>query len=195
MGASWCHDSRGLASTFTLPRVKQVLDTHYQVVYVDVGYFNDLRPISERFGQAHYFATPTVMIINAQSETLLNASTMVQWGRADSIPPEQYVEYFEHYATLKTAPAHTLSSQHQTVISKFKSAQGQRLMDAYGKLGPIMEQEDREGEPSGEFMAVWKEVKSYRLTLQEDIQHLYEQAQEQPSQQLALPTYSSFSWE
>jgi thioredoxin-related protein len=193
MGASWCHDSRGLASKFAKPNLAAVLEEHYEVVYVDVGYFNDLRHISERFDQAHYFATPTVMIVNAQTEQLMNASTMAQWGRADSIPFEQYIEYFNHYASQKSAPTVNLSSQHQSLIGDFKREQGQRLMDAYAKLAPNMKKDD--DEPSEAFIAQWQEVRAYRVKLQLDIQALYDEAQGQPSQSLVLPSYSSFSWE
>jgi thioredoxin-related protein len=191
MGASWCHDSRGLASKFAEHELAKILDNHYEIVYVDVGYFNDLRHISERFDQAHYFATPTVMIINSQSEQLLNASTMAQWGRADSIPYEQYIEYFTHYANVKSAPDVTLSSQQQSLIREFKRAQGERLMKAYSVLAPNMKDE----EPSDDFIAQWREVRAYRTQLQLDIQALYDKANGQASQALDIPTYTSFSWE
>jgi thioredoxin-related protein len=195
MGASWCHDSRGLASKFATPGLAALLKEHYEVVYVDVGYFNDLRHISERFDQAHYFATPTVMIVNAQSEQLINASTMAQWGRADSIPYEQYIEYFTHYASLEKAPSIHLSNEHQRLIGSFKQAQGQRLMNAYTKLAPSMKKEDDNNEPDEEFLALWREVRSYRLQLQQDIQALYDNAHNQASTPIELPIYSSFSWE
>lgn len=195
MGASWCHDSRGLASRFATPDLAAILKRHYQVVYVDVGYFNDLRHISERFGQAHYFATPTVMIINAESEQLVNASSMAQWGSADSIPLNQYIEYFTHHATVKSEPQTSVSPQNQVLINDFKTIQAQRLMDAYAKLVPDMKKEDSGKEPSDSFFSTWREVRTYRLRLQQDIQALYNKAHSLPSQPVALPTYASFSWE
>ncbi|TDF39808.1 DUF255 domain-containing protein [Alteromonadaceae bacterium M269] len=195
MGASWCHDSRGFATHFVQPSLAAVLDEHYQTVFVDVGYFNDLRSISERFDQAHYFATPTVMIVNAKTEKLMNASSMAQWGRADSIPHEQYIEYFTHYANLKNAPEVNLSKKHQAMINEFKQTQGQRLMDAYIKLAPEMKKEDSEGKSSDEFIALWREVRAFRLQLQQDIQGLYDKAHNQPSSKLDAPVYASFSWE
>ncbi|MGB3724386.1 MAG: thioredoxin family protein [Glaciecola sp.] len=199
MGAQWCHDSRGLVEQFNKPEMATIISKHYELVYVDVAYFNDLRHISERFGQAHYFATPTVMIIEANTEALLNASSMAQWGNADSIEYADYVQYFERYSVMRQASSVQMSQQHRSQIDAFKKHQGERLMQAYIKLTPGMIKEDKTKQPDEAFFALWREVKTFRTQLQQDIQSLNQQAQAMHknasgAQPLVLPTYPAFSW-
>lgn len=195
MGAQWCHDSTGLATQFNKAPLSNLLDDEYVVRYVDVGYFNDLRPISQRFGQAHYFATPSVMIIEPQSEQLLNADTMNIWGRADSVSFEKYMDYFTQYAKLKNTPQYNVSSEQLGQIKAFETIQAQRLMQAYQHLIPDMMIEDKKGKVSDEFYAHWGEVREYRTALQLDILELYKQAQNNSNEKLMLPNYATFSWE
>ncbi|WP_439105875.1 thioredoxin family protein [Congregibacter sp.] len=195
MGAQWCHDSRGLVEKFADPRVAAVLAANYETVFVDVGYFKDLRALSQRFAQAHYFATPTVMIINADSERLINSADMHIWGSADSVDLEKYVEYFELYAANPTPQFVPLPDAQASVISAFEQQNGQRLQGAYEHLVPGMQAEDRSGTAGKEFLKEWREVWRYRSTLQQDIFSLRQKAREKPHEDLAIPRYPAFSWE
>ncbi|EED33735.1 conserved hypothetical protein [gamma proteobacterium NOR5-3] len=195
MGAQWCHDSRGLVEKFNDPEVAQVLADSYETVFVDVGYFKDLRVISQRFGQAHYFATPTVMIINADSERLINRKDMHIWGSADSVPTEKYRDYFSAYARNPSPQFVPLPDSQASVIYDFEQHNAQRLQDAYGVLVPGMQAEDKTGEAGKEFLDQWREVRAYRTRLQQDILRLRQRAQEAPDEALQLPQYEVFSWE
>ncbi|MFT4769862.1 MAG: hypothetical protein ACI8RN_003016 [Glaciecola sp.] len=195
MGAQWCHDSRGLVDKFSDPKVAGVLADNYETVFVDVGYFKDLREISRRFDQAHYFATPTVMIVNADSEQLINAKDMHIWGSADSVPTEQYLEYFSIYANNPSPQFVLLAEAQASVISAFEQDSAERLNDAYGVLAPGMQAEDKTGKAGKEFLKQWREVRRYRTSLQQDILTLRQQAQEAPDEELLLPQYPVFSWE
>lgn len=195
MGAQWCHDSRGLAENFSAPEMLLILNQHYQVVFIDVGYFNDLRQISQRFGQAHYFATPTVMIIDPQSERLLNAQTMHIWGGADSIAFDEYKSYFTKYTSTQDDTFSQLSVEHKRTIENFKTKQANRLMQAYQILIPDMVKQDETGKYTDEFITRWNEVKQFRMSLQRDIVNLYEAANGHAQMSLAIPQYDSFSWE
>jgi thiol-disulfide isomerase/thioredoxin len=190
MGAQWCHDSRGLASQFASKEMLPVLE-QYEVTYVDVGYYKDLRAISERFGLAHYFATPTVMIINPQTQAVVNTSDMHIWGSADSIPQQEYIDYFTEYASKSESTLPEVSAEHLKVIQKFQSDQANRLMLGYTKLIPGLENDDE----SEEFFDQWRQVRKFRTKLQTDIFALYEQASENPDSTLNLPQYQPFSWE
>lgn len=195
MGAQWCHDSRGLANKFTKDGLADVLSVNYEVVYVDVGYYKDLRAISQRFGQAHYFATPTVMIINSQTEQLINAKDMHIWGSADSISLPKYIEYFEAYANNPSIVYVPLPENHESAIIAFEQLNAQRLNDAYNVLIPNMKKEDKTGEANQLFFKQWDEVKRYRMSLQKDLQSIRQQAIDKPEQQIVFPTYEAFSWE
>lgn len=195
MGAQWCHDSRGLANNFAKEGLSELLADNYEVVFVDVGYYKDLRTISQRFNQAHYFATPTVMIIDAQTERLINAKDMHIWGSADSISLSKYIEYFETYANNPSNTFVPLPENHALAIIAFEQQNAQRLSDAYNILVPNMKKEDKTGEENELFFKQWGEVRSYRMSLQKDIQSIRQQAIDAPQQQIVFPSYEAFSWE
>lgn len=195
MGAQWCHDSRGFAAKSKDPDVAKVLADSYETVFVDVGYFKDLRAVSQRFDQAHYFATPTVMIIDPGTERLLNAGDMHIWGSADQLPTSTYLDYFTAYADNPAPQFVPLPDMHTTAISAFEEQNAQRLTNAYSVLAPGLKAEDSSGEAGDEFMQQWREVRRYRTTLQKDIQSIRKQAIESPDKSLIFPSYDDFSWE
>jgi thioredoxin-related protein len=199
MGAQWCHDSRGLAENFSRPQLADILAEHYEVLFVDVGYYKDLRAITQRFGQANYFATPTVYVIDPQTEKLLNTTDYSIWGSADSLPFDTYTEYFRRYAYADTnsllAKRDNMSASNILLIEDFKYTQSERLQYAYGILVPDMLREDLKGESSEAFFRRWEEVKQFRGSLQKDIDTLYEQAQNAPNETVVTPAYPAFSWE
>lgn len=196
MGAQWCHDSRGLASTFNETAVADLLAAHYEIVFVDVGYFKDLRSITRRFGQPHYFATPTVMIVDAETEQLLNVADMQIWGSADQLPVSRYLAYFTTYADKSLQPQSAqMPVAYAAEIASFEAQNAERLQQAYQQLVPGMQAEDRSGRASDEFLTQWREVRNYRTALQKDIYDLRQRAIESPESPLEFPTYARFSWE
>lgn len=195
MGAHWCHDSRGLADKFMSPQLAKLLAESYELVFVDVAYYNDLRDITQRFGQPHYFATPTVMIVNADTELLINAKDMHIWGAADSVPMETYLEYFATYAANPVPQVLPLPAANASVIHAFEQQNAERLNGAYQVLVPGMQAEDRTGKASKLFLDQWREVRRYRTALQQDIQKLRQQAQNTSAEALVIPQYPRFSWE
>jgi hypothetical protein len=40
LGANWCHDSRALASRLYTPPLADVIQQHYELVFVDVGFLD-----------------------------------------------------------------------------------------------------------------------------------------------------------
>ncbi|MFT4655434.1 MAG: hypothetical protein ACI82S_003098 [Patiriisocius sp.] len=195
MGAQWCHDSRGLADNFEDEELSQLLSANYHTVFVDVGYFNDLSHITQRFEQAHYYATPTVMVINPQTEHLINASDMNIWGGAYSIPLSEYIAYFSRYEDNKRFLYTPVPTQYVDKITAFEQENAQRLTAAYNILAPNLKAQDNGGTASDLFTKQWVEVKEYRTNLQKDIQRLRHQAISSPSQALVFPFYPAFSWE
>lgn len=195
LGAQWCHDSRGLAERLTSPELKHIVADHYETVFIDVSYLRDLRNITNRFGQAHYFATPAVMVINPDTGQLLNAADLAIWGAADSVSLADYQAYFTRYAKVNSLVSPQLSAEHQEVIHTFERQQSDRLQAAYDYLSPGLQAKVTGSDEGESVMQSWYEVRDYRLQLQKDIQHLYQLAQQQPDKPLILPTYPPFSWQ
>ena len=195
MGAQWCHDSRTFAENLKHQRLSKILSKQYHIVFIDVAYYNDLRAITQRFEQAHYYATPTIMIIDPQTERLVNASDMHIWGAADSIALADYIAYFEGYANNPLPAYYPIPAKHAASIMAFEQEHSARLMQAYNFLVPGMKAEDKTGEANEAFYQHWGEVRQYRASLQKDIQVLRTQAIEQANLPLTLPTYPAFSWE
>jgi hypothetical protein len=113
------------------------------------------------------------------------------WGSADSIPQQEYIDYFTEYASKSESTLPEVSAEHLKVIQKFQSDQANRLMLGYTKLIPGLENDDE----SEEFFDQWRQVRKFRTKLQTDIFALYEQASENPDSTLNLPQYQPFSWE
>jgi hypothetical protein len=97
LGANWCHDSRGLAHHFEDEELAGILEEHYVVRYVDVGWRDQNLHVIRRFGVGAIYATPTVFVIDAETETLLNRQERTEWGTAASRPIEDVRDWFAHW--------------------------------------------------------------------------------------------------
>jgi hypothetical protein len=194
LGAQWCHDSKGLAGRFSTPEMKPVL-AQYETVFVDVGYLEDRRQITQRFGYPIYFATPTVMIINPQTESLVNGSTMDKWAFADSVSLDDYVSYFTNFANASyQSDMKESEDSAKAQLRDFAYQQAQRLQDAYSQLGPMLEEDEKGNTPEG-FIDMWVETRKFRLKVQKDLIELQQQAMSGDlSLPLSLPEYPPFSW-
>lgn len=97
LGANWCHDSRGLAGKFEDPALADLIDQHYELVWVDVGRRDRNLHVAMRFGVAQLLGTPTVLILSPEGE-LLNADSVHDWRTADSKPFDETFEYFQAFS-------------------------------------------------------------------------------------------------
>ncbi|MBD2840735.1 thioredoxin family protein [Erythrobacter sp. KMU-140] len=87
MGANWCHDSRALAGWLGTQRFAELIDAHYELVFVNVGMpqsgdGHNLK-IAERFGLDELPGTPNVLIVTPEGE-LVNADTATTWRNSAS---------------------------------------------------------------------------------------------------------------
>ena len=64
LGANWCHDSRALASRLYRSPLADVIQENYELVFVDVGFYEISREVVQQLGVAQFYATPTVLIID-----------------------------------------------------------------------------------------------------------------------------------
>lgn len=204
LGAKWCHDSTGLASHFESEALQPILEKFYTTILVDVGLLEDRRNITKRFGYPIYYATPTVMIIEPNTGTLLNRASMARWANADSIPLIDYVEYFTAHGELSeqeiaALQSYTPSPEEMSYNEKYAA----RLQAAYKELSPLLKGDingDLEGDTADNFYAMWKEVRQFRATLQKE---LMKRTQAQlntdevsilETKKATLTEYGPFSW-
>ncbi|MBV7266010.1 thioredoxin family protein [Erythrobacter sp. WH131] len=87
MGANWCHDSRALAGWLGTDRFAELIDAHYELVFVNIGMpqsgdGHNLK-IAERFGLEEVPGTPNLLVVTPDGD-LVNAETATTWRNAAS---------------------------------------------------------------------------------------------------------------
>ena len=200
LGAQWCHDSTGLAERFATKEMDLILRAHYETVFVDVGTLEDRRNITERFDYPIYYATPTVMVVEPKTSALLNRTSMDIWGRADSIPLSEYIQYFSRFPAMTTAQKAPFINWEATDEEEaYNKEQALRLQSAYDKLGPLLALDLQGNTPQG-LNELWKETKGFRTELQKTLIKRAELTLDSENGNgvnttPALRHYNPFSWE
>lgn len=184
LGAQWCHDSRGLAAQFSSEKMQEIIQNDYEVKFIDVGLLEDRRAITTQFNYPTYYATPTVMVIDPQTNTLLNADSMDKWAFADSVPPEDYVDYFDAFRNKALSKS--------SVLTPYDIANAKRLQNAYDILGPMLGLDIEGNAPDG-FYDMWKEVRGYRISLQKSLAN--QAASHSEDNSVKPEIFGPFSWE
>lgn len=197
LGAQWCHDSTGLAKRFSTAEMQAILSERFETVFVDVGYYQDQRAVTELFGYPGYYATPLVMVVDPRTSTLLNLQSLSQFNQADSIPLKEYLSYFSTIGLEKETITHL--SQNPEVI-KFAKEQTARLFAGFKVLSPIFKGAvENNLKEFDDVKPLFEEVYAFRVALQKDIHWLHRQAiLDEKSDQVCLldfPSYGPFSWE
>ena len=101
-GANWCHDSRALAGWLTSPEFEQLLDAHFDVVFIDVGHPQTGEgrnlDLAARFGVTGIEGTPNLLVIDGEG-ALVNAPESARgWRNAASRSEESIYAILESYA-------------------------------------------------------------------------------------------------
>ncbi len=205
MGANWCHDSRALAARLFKAPLSHVIEENYVAVFVDVGFFENGRDVITSLGSPVYYATPTVLIVDADSGRVINADNRHQWANAASIGMQASMDYFQQIAdsppaapTLEPdAPASLkiLLSQ----IDAFEQVQADRLYAAYAVLGPML-RAYKDGDKGAFSEPYWSAVRDFRYQVPQDVQALRTEASERAAAgetdiRLNYPQYPAFPWE
>jgi hypothetical protein len=210
MGANWCHDSRGLAKRLNSQQVKDQIEQNYDVLYIDVGYLSNIKPVITRFGIPVIYATPTVLVLDPKSEKVINRDNMHIWRSAGTIGQQQTLDYFNDIAENKAARLQAvleldLTSNKDvkrliTSIDRFELSQANRLYKAFEIVGPLL-QADIEGKEAGKIDEYWRAVSRYRRQLTDDLVLLRKQVVEfansggEENKTLEFPSYTKFEWE
>lgn len=170
LGAQWCHDSRAVAAQFSKPEMQKILNREYELAFIDVGYLEDRRAITEHFGYPTYFATPTVMIIEPISGQIVNFDSLPKWSSGASVPYEEYLKDFANPTSLLgSTGVQALTPE----LKAFEKSQAERLSLAYKKMGPdLLKDVNKTLEDSKGFYALWNEARQFRGQLQKSIHKL-----------------------
>ena len=170
-----------------------------------MGYLDKGSEVIKSLGPPVYYATPTVLIVDPVSGTLVNAGNRHQWGSADTISMEDSVAYFRLMASASPVASGNESAAGQDLqkllaeIDVFEQAQAERLYAAYAVIGPML-QAYKEGIAPGEFNDYWEEVRAFRMQVPMDVDELRREARDRAAAgeqhiQLEYPQYAPFSWE
>jgi len=203
LGANWCHDSRALASRLHRSPLAKVIQQHYEVVFVDVGFYETGRAVTQQFGVAHFYATPTVLIIDPTNGQLVNDEDRHIWGNAFNIDMSSSVQYFEKWAMDDSVADPVVDSaqlrQLNAEIDWFEQQLAERVAAGYAVVGPMLEAYEAGNAPE-EFDASWNELSGFRNAIPGDIRELRDEARRRVSEgdkdiQLEFPEYPMLSWE
>ena len=207
LGANWCHDSRALASRLHRPPLAELVEQHYELVFVDAGFLDKGRAVMQQFGVAHYYATPTVLIIDPSSGQVINNEDRHQWGNAYKIDMSTSVRYFEKWLkdatdadsveepVVDSAELRRLYAE----IDEFEQQSANRVAAGYAVVGPMLEAY-KAGNAPEEFDARWNELRDFRVAIPGDIRELRDDARRRvssgdPDIQILFPDYPLLSWE
>ena len=203
LGANWCHDSRALASRLHRPPLAELIQQHYELVFVDVGFYEKGRAVAQQFGVAHYYATPTVLIIDPSNRALVNDEDRHIWGNAASIDMSSSVQYFERWATDDSDADSVVDStqlrQLYAEIDQFEQQLAERVAAGYAVVGPLLEARVAGNGPE-DFDARWDELAEFRTAIPGAIRELRKEVQQRQADgettiQLRFPEFPALSWE
>jgi hypothetical protein len=203
MGGNWCHDSRALAARLYTEPLSTTIAEHYETLFVDVGYLEKGRDVVTSLGIPVYYATPTVLIVDPVSGTVVNAQNRHQWAEAASISMEDSLAYFRQYEDAGQGGAEgDDDAQLRELLSEidaFEQAQAERLYQAYAVLRPMLKAY-KEGDKGAFSEDLWSEVRDYRYQVPADLDALRAEARERVAAgetdiALNYPVYPAFSWQ
>ena len=181
LGANWCHDSVGFVEKTQDPQVVALLQERYTVQLVNVGNLEFIKEIVTQYEVPIIYGTPEVLVIEPNSNSLLNRDRLSYWRSADSHSIEDTLEYFEAFRPGDLPETEQLSAALSAAyerIDTFEEEQAGRLYQAYADLGRQMAN-NGDSKPSATFLENWKNVGAMRGSTPEDLNSLRASAREQ----------------
>jgi hypothetical protein len=200
LGANWCHDSTDFAKLLEDPRVSPDIDQHYEVQFINVGYLDHIREFVTPYGVPVIYGTPTVMVVEPHSNTLLNRDSLPYWRNASNLGTSDVRRYFDQYSAATPLPSDPGESPAlQTAlasIDQFEQNQAQRIYAAYAALGPLLQSVEA-GKPAPDFNDKWGNLAKMRSSITGDLTALRASAVKQDAAgvkniKLDFPRYALF---
>lgn len=205
MGANWCHDSMGLFDHFKDPVLTATLENNYEMIFVDVGYLEHGKEVIQRFGQPVIYGTPTVLIVDPDTEELLNRESMHRLRESASMDIDEARQYFANTAANAAIEIDLTPSDPKLLalykeIEAFEEAQAARIYNGFAVLSPLMREDEETGKRPQNYLAYWHELADLRYTITGDLIALRAEARERVAAgetniTLDFPEYEKFSWE
>jgi hypothetical protein len=192
-----------LAARLHQSPLADVIQQHYELVMVDVGFYEQGREVVQAFGVPQFYATPTVLIIDPGSGQVVDDEDRHMWGDAYRISMSESVDYFEKWAANQLAPDPTADStqlkQLYVEIDQYEQQMAERVAAGYAVVGPMLAAY-KAGNAPEEFDASWDELSAFRNAIPGDVRELREEAQRRVAEgeadiELAYPEYAPLSWE
>lgn len=203
LGANWCHDSRGLAARVDEPELAGIIEDNYEMVFIDVGPLRFGKDIVRRFGLSIFYATPTVLVIDPATETLINADDMHQWRNADRISLEDSLDYFSRMANRDMADLMMPEADQglQALLDQIDAFEAQhvaRIEKGYEIVGKMVAMPA--DERPDELGTYWGQVRKLRWTFPEDMQKLRDDVRQRYAAgerdiTIDFPTFETYDWE
>ena len=203
LGANWCHDSRALASRLHQAPLSELIQQHYELVFVDIGFYELDRNTMQQLGVAHYYATPTVLVVDPSNGEPINNNDRHIWGNAYNIDMSTSVQYFDTWAAKVSVASSSKESAEPlklfAEIDQFEQQLAERLVGGYATVGPMLRATVGGNRPE-DFDASWDELRDFRMAIPKAIRELRQEAQRRASAgerdiQLVFPDYPLMSWE
>ena len=201
MGANWCHDSLGFVTKTDDPRFRKLIDQRYVLQLINIGDLEYVREVINHYGEPVIYGTPTVMVVEPVSDSLLNRATLPYWRDAEMISMSDTLAYFRAFEPGQRPPATAVHSPALTSalaeIDRFERRQAERIYAAYDELGRMMKQLSGVP-PSPEFLAKWDNLAAMRGRITGDLERLRADASDQDSAgvdpiELSFPRYELFT--
>jgi len=98
LGGNWCGDCVVLANIMALREVKPFVAAHYEVVTVDVGRENKNLQIPARFGVDLSGGVPTVLVVEPNGKTLVDAGHIAALEDARHMTPQGIADWLAQWA-------------------------------------------------------------------------------------------------
>ena len=100
LGGNWCGDCRVLAATMALPEVRLFVETHYEVVTVDVGRFDKNLQIPARYGIRNRLeGVPSLLIVDPVHDRLLDGGHVAALADARHMDPQSLADWLAEWTS------------------------------------------------------------------------------------------------
>ena len=97
LGGNWCPDFRVLAGVMELPEMRAYIARHYELVSVDIGRFDRNGQIAAHWGVSKLDGVPALLVVNPQTDKLLNRSKLFALADARSMTPQALAEWIAQW--------------------------------------------------------------------------------------------------
>ena len=94
-GANWCPDCRIFSGTIEIPKIREYIDKHYNLLYIDVKRYDINMDLMENYGIPAEEGIPRVLVFNHHKK-LINNTTTAEWRTARERSPQDIFNFFQN---------------------------------------------------------------------------------------------------